>query len=356
MAGMNLAFISGSACLSPLDTFGKTVFPESPPATHGTWYAAREPDYRKCIDAMHVRRMGRVVKMGAATAMAAMKSARLAMPDAILVGTGLGCFEDSDRFLQALITQHEGLLAPTHFIQSTHNAIASQIAMLLGCHGYNMTYTHQGASFECALADALMLLDIQPEYQVLVGAADEVTPRYRQLLAEARCLKAEITPEPPHAGQAEGFVPGEGSAFFCLTGTARYGCQARLAGVESFPCTSDSEKLGERLQHFLARHGLSVGDAGLILLGLSGDGKLDDTLHRLAQGPLRESPLAAYKHLCGEYFTASAFAMWMAVTALNTGVLPAAAVLNRPAGKPRHVVIVNQYRYFQQSFMLIAGC
>ena len=53
------------------------------------------------------------------------------MPDAIITGTGLGCLEDTEKFLTAMVTNKEEFLTPTSFIQSTHNTVSAQIALLL---------------------------------------------------------------------------------------------------------------------------------------------------------------------------------------------------------------------------------
>ena len=91
------------------------------------------------------------------------------MPDAVIAGTGLGCLEDTEKFLGSIYTLQEHLLNPTPFINSTHNTIAGAIALAIKCHGYNATYTHRGFSFESALLDALMLASENPEAAILAG-------------------------------------------------------------------------------------------------------------------------------------------------------------------------------------------
>ena len=74
------------------------------------------------------------------------------------------------------------MLKPTYFMQSTHKTISSNIAIRLGCHGYNMTYTQDDASLKWALRDAELLLRSGKCKTVLVGCHDETTPLYRDLL------------------------------------------------------------------------------------------------------------------------------------------------------------------------------
>ena len=51
-----------------------------------------------------------------------------------------------------MATFGENCLKPSLFMQSTHNTIGSLIGIVLKCHGYNNTYSHEGISFESAFA------------------------------------------------------------------------------------------------------------------------------------------------------------------------------------------------------------
>ncbi|RYZ82834.1 MAG: hypothetical protein EOP06_21045 [Proteobacteria bacterium] len=82
------------------------------------------------------------MKNGIVASTVAMKEAAMEMPEAIITGTGMGCIEDSDKFLKAIIDNGEQFLTPTSFIQSTHNTVASSIAISLGCKSYNFTYVN----------------------------------------------------------------------------------------------------------------------------------------------------------------------------------------------------------------------
>ena len=96
------------------------------------------------------------------------------MPGAIITGTAFGCLEDTVTFLTRMMEQNEEMLPPTAFIQSTHNTVAAQIALMLKCHGYNNTFVHKGISFESALLDAMMLLKEQEADNILVGGTEEM--------------------------------------------------------------------------------------------------------------------------------------------------------------------------------------
>ena len=81
-----------------------------------------------------------------------------------------------------LVNEGESTLKPTYFMQSTHNTISSNVAIRLGCHGYNITYTQDDDSLEWALRDAKQLLKSGKCKTVLVGCHDETTPLYRKLM------------------------------------------------------------------------------------------------------------------------------------------------------------------------------
>ena len=137
---------------------------------------APDPDFRQLLSPMEARRMGRLLKRAVWTSRQALSAAGLEVPDAIMTATDFGCVENSESFLKALKGQVDEPLRPTHFMQSTHNTISSLIAIRLGCHGYNATYSHRGESLKSALLDAWMQISLGDIDHALVGFFDEVTP------------------------------------------------------------------------------------------------------------------------------------------------------------------------------------
>ncbi len=136
-------------------------------------------DYVKPLEA---RRMGKIMKSSLLSSLKALNMAGIEKPDAIITGTAMGCLENSEQLLMQLINEGETSLKPTYFMQSTHNTISSNIAIRLGCHGYNITYTQDDESLEWAMRDAKQLLRSGKYKNVLVGCHDETTPLYRQLM------------------------------------------------------------------------------------------------------------------------------------------------------------------------------
>ena len=176
-----------------------------------------DPDFRQYIPPMQARRLGPLLKRALVSALTALEKAGVAVPDAILSGTGLGCMETTERVLDSLKTGEEGC-SPTDFMQSTHNTIASTIAIRLGCSGYNCSYSQGDVSFENALLDAWLLIASGEAETALVCANDEMTERTCQRLAACGYLH----------GEARGL-----SAAFVLSSRAE-GALCELASVEIF--------------------------------------------------------------------------------------------------------------------------
>ena len=97
--------------------------------------------------------MSRIIRMGVAAAMECLQEADVKKPDAIITGTAYGCLEDTGLFLAKMVENNEEMLTPTAFIQSTHNTVGAQVALMLSCHHYNNTFVHRGFSFESYISN-----------------------------------------------------------------------------------------------------------------------------------------------------------------------------------------------------------
>lgn len=140
-----------------------------------------DPDYKQFFSPMQARRMGLLFKRAMVTSRKVLETSGITCPDAVITGTALGCIENTERFLDPMCRDEEAALSPTAFMQSTHNTIGSMVAIALGCHGYNCTYSQDGISFESALLDAVMQLECGEAGNVLVGAHDEITDNVARL-------------------------------------------------------------------------------------------------------------------------------------------------------------------------------
>lgn len=341
---MKPLFIKGASCISPQPTFG-TDFPFAPVVYTGSRLTCVEPDYSPYIDPKLSRRMGRLLKYGTTAGLQALRDAGVQVPDAISTGTGFGLLDDSGKFLKNVIEAEEGVVSPTAFIQSTHNTVSSNIALAVGCHAHNNTFAHKGFSFESALTDAQMLAtENEGLRNILVGAYDEVTDYSCQimqrlgLIREGEGASTDLLKAP-----AKGTIAGEGAAFFVLSPERGDRAYAIYQGTKLIYKPASAQVLEDHISHWLAQHRVALSDV-TILSGLCGDLRRDAMLQQVNNGLFASQSLLGYKHLCGEYMTSSAFAVWMGAMILSTGVIPDAMVLRGPAARPGYILICNAYK------------
>ena len=135
------------------------------------------------INGSEARRMTPQMRRIVTAAKRAMEQSGIARPDAILCATQWGCMMQSMRFLQEMIESDEQQLKPTPFIQSTHNTIASLIAILTANHGYNATYSQGKESLSCALADLQAQMSLGLIHNALVLEFDEQVETWDHILS-----------------------------------------------------------------------------------------------------------------------------------------------------------------------------
>jgi len=128
---------------------------------------------KEFIPPMERRRMCKLMKASLLVSFQALRKAGLSAPDAIIAATSRGMYELSTQFLDEISRNAEEQLKPTLFMQSTHNTIASAIAIHTGCHGYNITYSQDDDSKFWAERDARELLLRGEVSNVLVCSFDE---------------------------------------------------------------------------------------------------------------------------------------------------------------------------------------
>lgn len=349
------AYIRSAACISPQITFDDSGFMTGVTEYNNTRLKAIEPDYKNFIDPKQIRRMSHIIKMGVAAAMQCLHKSGVAMPGAIITGTAYGCLEDTVTFLSRIVEQNEELLPPTAFIQSTHNTVAAQIALMLQCHNYNNTFVHRGISFESALLDAMMLLAENEADNILVGAADEITDTSFTILNRLGIYKREaVSNLSLYTSGTKGTIAGEGAAFFALSDKPA-GCDlAELTALRSWFMLKDGE-LEPKISSFLIEHDLQMSDFDLVITGRNGDLKNDSMYDALGNSLLKATPQANYKHLCGEYPTSTSFALWLAANIIKNGSVPAGILANdHQPPQLKKVLICNRYLKYD-SVMVVAG-
>ena len=306
-------YVAGAACISPQPSFGDGGLAALRAVAGGDTLHAVEPDYRAFFPPSQLRRLSRISRMVVAAARRAVESAGVSGVDAVITGTGLGCFAESGMFLDAIQARGEELLNPSVFIQTTHHAASTQVAFALDCRGYHNNYCHRAFSFESALLDASLLVADGTARRVLVGGMDELVPTYATYLRIAGLLE----PSPGLAGP----VLGEGAACFVLSGERGGNDLARFLGTGFTYAPGGGSPVTRGLSRFIADHLPEGGLPDLVLFG--GMPVHGGALEHLGGGLLRPAARARFTHLCGEYHTAAAFGFWLAVRILHEGRIPA---------------------------------
>ncbi len=309
-----------------------------------------EPDVDTGLSDKYLRRMSRIIRLGWTSAKLCLEDAGGLPPDAIITGSGWGSVQDSEKFLLSIYRNKENLLPPTPFIQSTHNAVGAQIAMLLENYDYNMSYAHVNFAFEHALLDSMMRIRDGSSKKILCGGFDEITQNQFTLIGRLGRWREEAVSNLELLDPVKkGTIAGEGYQFFFLQSEKNERTYAELKGVETI-YTSD-------LKHIAADSQILANEIDWIFVGLNGD----EANERVYKDFIRERwpdgvNVAAWKHLTGEYLAASAFGMWAAARAIHEQAVPGVMKIKeeRPVKSIRNILIYNHYKGKYHSFALLS--
>lgn len=352
-------YIRATGNISPQKTFGHSPFLQELVSYNTNRLACIEPEYKDLIDPKLIRRMSRIIKMGSAAAFDCLQETGLAMPDAIVTGTAYGCLEDTESFLKKQVEHNETLLTPTAFIQSTHNTVGAQIALTLKCHNYNNTFVHRAFSFENAVIDAQMLLRENEAENVLVGAVDEITTTSHKLLSRFGLYKPEpVSSLDIISTHTKGTVAGEGASFFLLANQSSERDYGKLDALATLYKPADISEVKHFIASFLKSQSLEMNDIDLIITGRNGDIDNDKSYDVLEQAGFNNNAQVNYKNLCGEYPTATSFALWMAANLVRNNTIPSGLSVkgNVKEGGIRKILIYNHYHNIHHSLFLVSSC
>ncbi len=357
---MQPVYILSACAISPQHSFDPVRFLRPLEHTADGKLFVIDADYREYINPVAIRRMSRQLKIGITTGMHALKLADVARPDAIITGTGMGSKSDMEHFLKDMIILKEQALNPTYFIQSTYNSVNGWIAMQSKCTGYNQTYVHRGLSMELSLLDAQLLLNEASERQVvLAGGFDELSHEYFVVKSKVHYWTRDLPDSRQLLRHADtpGTIGGEGTAFFTLSNN-NAGAKAALLSIrlaEQFSL----EEMVIMLPAYLKDSGVRPDEIDMIIGGMNGDVRSQALYEEIFRILPQTITIVAFKHLTGEYPTASGFALWLAVQLLSVRgqELPEDIIYRKGSVKPvRYILIINHYILGTASFMLVRAC
>lgn len=249
-----------------------------------------DPNFRDWLNPLESRRMGKIMRRALVTAQKVMRDSGILQPDAVITGTGLGCIENTELFLDQLCREGEEMLKPTYFMQSTHNTISSLISIHNHLHGYNTTYSHKSVSFDSAFLDAFTQLRLGDIRTALVTGNDEMTPTYFSILQRAG-----------YVGQPGQVAAGEASVAMMLT-------------------TDPTDALCEVEEVRMSVKDLQLPSSpvDLLVLGTNGVPQNDCLYQKVAQ-QLPEVETFEYKRLFGECYTVSGIGVYAAAHLICKG-------------------------------------
>ena len=281
-----------------------------------------DPSFKEYVSPIEARRMGRILKRALATSKEALNSAGCDSVDAIMTGTGFGCIENTEFFLDALSNEGEQLLKPTYFMQSTHNTISSLVAIQTKNYNYNATYAHKGISFESALHDAWLQFRLGKIGSALVGCHDEMTETFHSIMKKGGVMGQDDE----RCGEVAVSVvlSSDGSALRQAQGPQPL---CRLTGLKMLHQPSMND-LMDAVTTMLQSAERSLADVDYILTGISGNHKNDEAYLAETKTLFGDKPLLKYKHLFGENFTASGLGFYVAAQCLKAGRVPSHLFVN----------------------------
>ena len=256
-----------------------------------------------------IRRLKRLPRMTLSLAMQAHENSDLAAqkPNSVFMGTGWGALSETYDFLTRLDESEEAFPSPTDFVGSVHNGPASQVAIMFGATGPNITASGGDYSFEQALLAAQVMVAEPPGAAALVLGADEGHETFSPL------LDASIT---------GGSMLADGGGALCVNRDINNAiCRISLLFYQSCQAAGVIASLVDSLDAMAGRQ-----DYGLILVGIpaamhsQGEKQLEQ-FTALVQPSV---PVILYRKFTGEFASASAVATALVGSLFASGTIPGA--------------------------------
>lgn len=357
MNNMNY-YINGIGIVSPQKTYNNSDFLPEAISYHHNSLTSVVPDFKEYINAIQLRRLSRMLRIGLTAAIICTRDSGVTKPDGIITATGYGFLNDTAKFVSEMLGQEEKHLTPTFFMQGTYNALSGLVALTLKCNGYNNTYVNKGFSFETSLHDAIMQLHGKEATSFLVGAYDEAGEVQYKVNSRVNHYKKEhISSLDLFSHKTTGSLQGEAAAFFSLEKEKGENCWCVLKGIKMIFKPVSAEQLGEELNDFMKKNNIPINDIDVLVNGVSGDLQNDKILTELTSSFFQQIPEVRFKHLSGEYCTASAFGLWLGASILKKQQIPSVVQFNKvQSSLPiRNVLLINQYMGRNYSFILLTG-
>ena len=277
-------------------------------------------DLERFIPKRRQRRMDRLSKMALLAAHLAVEDGGLELNEpervGLAIGSGYGPLQTTFAFQDSFLEHGDPCASPTHFANSVHNAVASQVSMSLGFAGPCCTVSCFGHSVAGALQAAECWLREGLADHVLFGAGDEHCPVRDYAVAGGAASSCQANGDEKVGDSPP--VLGEGFVAFLL---GRVEQQAKYATLRDVGRIDDEAQLPDALRSLSA-----------VLLSTSSDVDMSPARIR----PNEAQQLHNYQVLYGRLPTALAFDAALAAISLKDETLyatrSAASASLRPTG------------------------
>ena len=258
------------------------------------------------VPARTLRRIDHYSRLGLLGSYLALTDAGLAGEDrnglGVVVATGHGATGITFAYLNSFIHDGDICASPTHFANSLHNSAASNISILLGATGPNLTVSQLDLSVPSALLTARQWLLEGRVDRLLFGAIDEMSELMGYVWHRQRGTPVSATMTPLRT-EAETAIPAEGAAFFLF---------AREEGNSDGYCTLDEVLTGNQPEGNMFRRAPE-------LLVLAADGRPD--VGRQYAARAANARVACYTPIYGSTPAGPAFDLAAAALILKDGIV-----------------------------------
>ena len=296
--------VLGSSCLSGAGNLAQTLAAlRSASGLSGT---VPTQALMEGLDEGTVRRLKRLPRLVLALAIAAGKTAETsAQPDAVFFGTGWGGLSETSDFLAQLFSSGERFASPTDFMNSVHNAPAGHAAIHLQAKGANITLTDGDYSFEQSLFSAGLIEHAAGEAFMVIGA-DEYHEKLTPLF---------------DASAAAAAIPSDGGGGLLLQ------LSSESTGLRIAPLFISNDPVPElTLQHLLTvlgGPGAIDKKYGAVFAGIPSAYRFQgrQQLDLFVKAARCLCPIIDYRHVTGEFASASALAAVIALESVKQGKL-----------------------------------
>jgi hypothetical protein len=193
----------------------------------------------------------------------------------------------------------------------------------------------------------------------LLGAVDEISAYNFNIDLLAGWFKAgNISSSDMYTQNSIGSFAGEGSVMFYVDNLKKTD-SIKVEDLKTLT-TEDASVVSDAFRLFLQKNNLKNYPADLFMSGENGDIRMLPFYDACEALIKRDTPVLRFKHVTGEYATASSMALWIACYILRTQLVPhhmwkarQAPLQSRRNTKPyQKVAIYNNHKGIQHSFML----